>query len=58
MTLCLTLWIPCAFTEKGLPEGIQVVATPRHEANLINFGYILQTIFAISNQLPFSPKIY
>ena len=58
MTSCPTLCIPCGFTEKGLPIGIQVVAAPRHEASLINFGHKLQTIFGISNQLPISPRTY
>ena len=58
MTSCPTLCIPCGFTETGLPVGIQVVAAPRHEANLINIGYKLQKIFAVSNQLPISPKTY
>ena len=48
----------CGLTEKGLPIGIQVVAAPRHEASLINFGHKLQTIFAISNQLPITPRSY
>jgi len=58
MTSCPTLCIPCGFTEKGLPIGIQVVAAPRQEASLINFGHKLQTIFGISNQLPISPRTY
>ena len=58
MTSCPTLCIPCGFTETGLPIGIQVVAAPRHEASLMNFGHKLQTIFEISNQLPISPKTY
>ena len=57
MTSCPTLCIPCGFTEKGLPIGIQVVAPPRHEANLINFGHKLQTIFAVSDQLPISKNL-
>ena len=56
MTSCPTLCIPCGFTKKGLPIGIQVVAAPRHEARLIKFGHTLQTIFEISNQLPISPR--
>ena len=58
MTSCPTLCIPCGFTEKGLPIGIQIVAPPRHEANLINVGHKLQTIFGISNQLPVSPRTF
>ena len=58
MTSCPTLCIPCGFTEKRLPIGIQVVAAPRHEATLINFGHKLQTIFGISNKLPISPRTF
>ena len=56
MTSCPTLCIPCGFTETGLPIGIQVVAAPRHESNLLNFGHKLQTIFKISELLPIAPR--
>ena len=56
MTSCPTLCIPCGFTETGLPIGIQIVAPPRHEANLINFGWKLQKILSVSDQLPISPR--
>ena len=58
MTSCPTLCIPCGLTEKGLSIRLQVVAAPRHEISLINFGHKLQTIFAISNQLPITPRSY
>ena len=56
MTSCPTLCIPCGFTKTGLPIGIQVVAPPRNEANLINFGHKLESIFEVSKQLPISPR--
>ena len=56
MTSCPTLCIPCGFTEIGLPIGIQIVAPPRHEAHLINFGWKLQKILSVSDQLPISPR--
>ena len=56
MTSCPKLCIPFGFTDRGLPIGIHVVAAPRNEANLINFGFKLQTIFTISNKLLISPR--
>ena len=56
MTSCPTLSIPCGITKSGLPIGIQVIAPPRHEANLLNFGNKLQKIFGISKLLPISPR--
>ncbi len=56
MTSCPTLCIPCGFTESGLPVGIQIIAAPRNEQNLLNFGCALQEIFGVSKELPITPK--
>ena len=56
MTSCPALSIPCGITKSGLPIGIQVVAPPRQEAKLLNFGIKLQEIFGVSKLLPISPR--
>ena len=56
MTACPTLSIPCGISKSGLPIGIQIVAPPRHEAALLNFGVKLQEIFGVSKLLPIAPR--
>ena len=56
MTSCPALSIPCGITKSGLPIGIQVVAPPGHEPELLNFGIKLQEIFGVSKLLPISPR--
>ena len=58
MTACPTLSIPCGISKSGLPIGIQVVAPPRHEAELLNFGTKLQEIFGVSKLLPIAPRSF
>ncbi len=38
LTGCPALSLPCGFTPHGLPVGIQLVARPRHEAQLLAFA--------------------
>ena len=54
MTACPTLSIPCGITKSGLPVGIQVIAPPRKEASLLNFGMKLEEIFGMVKKLPVS----
>jgi amidase len=56
MTACPVLTIPCGFTSKGLPVGIQIVGKPRGEAALLRAGLRLEEIFAIAPQLPIDPR--
>jgi amidase len=56
MTACPVLTIPCGFTSKGLPVGIQIVGRPRGEAALLRAGLRLEEIFAIAPQLPIDPR--
>jgi len=56
MTSCPVLSLPCGFTEKGLPVGLQIVARPRGEAELLRDGFRMEEIFGMAEKLPINPK--
>jgi len=56
MTSCPVLSLPCGFTEKGLPVGLQIVARPRGEAELLRDGFRMEEIFGMAVKLPINPK--
>jgi len=56
MTSCPVLSLPCEFTEKGLPVGLQIVARPRGEAELLRDGFRMEEIFGMAVKLPINPK--
>ena len=56
MTSCPVLSLPCEFTEKGLSVGLQIVARPRGEAELLRDGFRLEEIFGMAVKLPINPK--
>ena len=56
MTSCPVLSLPCGFTEKGLPVGLQIVARPRGEAELLRDGFRMEQIFGMAVKLPINPK--
>lgn len=47
--------IPAGFTKSGLPVGLQVVARPRSEAELLAFCAILEADLGLSTRLPVDP---
>src|SRR3546814_4550770 len=47
--------IPAGFTKSGLPVGLQVVARPRSEAELLAFCGILEADLGLSKRLPVDP---
>ena len=48
--------IPCGFTRSGLPVGLQIVARPRGEAELLAFSALLEAAFGLSGQVPIDPR--
>ena len=57
MTSCPVVSIPCGFTAKGLPVGIQIMGKPRGEAALLRAAHRLEEIFGIAGQLPIDPRV-
>lgn len=47
--------IPAGFTRSGLPVGLQVVARPRGEAELLAFCAILEADLGLASRLPLDP---
>ena len=56
MTACPTINIPCGFTKKGLPVGVQLVGKPRGEVQLLQYAKIMEEVMGISKQLPIHPR--
>lgn len=49
------LSLPCGFTARGLPVGLQMIGRPRGEAGLLSAAGVLQDALAL-NHLPIDPR--
>ena len=49
--------LPCGFTDRGLPVGLQVVGPPRGEAPLLGAARLMEDAFSIAKQLPIDPRL-
>lgn len=49
--------IPCGFTRSGRPIGLQVVARPRGEAELLAFCAVLEADLGLSGRVPLDPIV-
>lgn len=56
LTACPILNIPCGFTAKGLPVGLQLVGKPRGEAALLRAAKWIEDQFGVAGHLPISPR--
>jgi amidase len=56
LTCCPALSIPCGFTKAGLPVGLQIVAAPRAEAQLLAGAKILEDVLGLRGTTPIPPK--
>ena len=56
MTSCPVLSLPCGFTKKGLPVGLQIVGRPRGEAELLRDASRMEEIFDVAHFLPINPQ--
>ena len=58
LTNCPSLSIPCGFTEtSGLPVGLQMVAAPGREADLLCAALAFERAHPYSDQVPIDPRI-
>src|SRR5438552_3931298 len=56
LVCCPALSLPCGFTASGLPVGLQVVAPPRGEAQLLAGSKVLEDIRGVRGQAPTEPR--
>src|SRR5215207_8669885 len=56
LVCCPALSLPCGFTASGLPVGLQVVAPPRGEAQLLAGSRVLEDILGLRGTTPIDPR--
>ena len=56
LVCCPALSLPCGFTASGLPVGLQVVAPPRGEAQLLAGARVLEDILGLRGTTPIDPR--
>jgi amidase len=56
LACCPALSLPCGFTAKGLPVGLQMVAPPRGEAKLLASAKVLEDMLGLRGITPIDPK--
>jgi amidase len=57
LVCCPALSLPCGFTASGLPVGLQMVAAPRGEAQLLAGAKVLEDILGLRGTTPIDPRI-
>jgi amidase len=56
LVCCPALSLPCGFTASGLPVGLQIVAPPRGEAQLLAGAKVLEDILGLRGTTPIDPR--
>jgi amidase len=56
LACCPALSLPCGFTASGLPVGLQVVAPPRGEAQLLAGARVLEDMLGLRGATPIDPR--
>jgi amidase len=56
LVCCPALSLPCGFTASGLPIGLQMVAAPRGEAQLLAGAKLLEDILGFRGTTPIDPR--
>jgi amidase len=56
LACCPALSLPCGFTASGLPVGLQMVAKPRAEAELLTGAKLLEDILGVRCTTPIDPR--
>ena len=57
VTACPALSVPCGFTEKGLPVGLQMLAPPQREDQLLSAAFDYEKLSELDSRVPIDPKI-
>jgi amidase len=56
LVCCPALSLPCGFTASGLPVGLQMVAPPRGESQLLAGARVLEDILGLRGTTPIDPR--
>jgi amidase len=56
LVCCPALSLPCGFTASGLPIGLQMVAAPRGDAQLLAGAKVLEDILGVRGKTPIDPR--
>jgi amidase len=56
LVCCPALSLPCGFTASGLPVGLQMVAPPRGEAQLLAGARVLEDALGVRGTTPIDPR--
>jgi amidase len=56
LACCPALSLPCGFTTSGLPIGLQMVAKPRGEAELLAGAKVLEDVLGMRGTTPIDPR--
>jgi amidase len=56
LVCCPALSLPCGFTATGLPVGLQMVAAPRGEAQLLAGARVLEDMLGVRGTTPIDPR--
>jgi amidase len=56
LVCCPALSMPCGFTASGLPVGLQVIAPPRGEAQVLAGARMFEDILGLRNITPIDPR--
>lgn len=56
LVCCPALSLPCGFTSSGLPVGLQIVAAPRAEGQLLASAKLLEDILGLRGSTPIDPQ--
>ncbi|KIZ35087.1 MULTISPECIES: amidase family protein [Rhodopseudomonas] len=56
LVCCPALSLPCGFTSRGLPVGLQMVAPPRADARLLAGAAVLEDILGLRGTTPIDPR--
>ncbi len=57
LVCCPALSLPCGFTASGLPVGLQMVAAPRGEAQLLAGAKLLEDVLGVRGTTPIDPRL-
>jgi amidase len=55
LTACPAISIPAGFTEEKLPVGIQIVAPPHRDADLLRAAAKVEELLCLHDKLPIDP---
>jgi amidase len=58
LACCPALSLPCGFTASGLPVGLQIIAAPRAEAQLLGGARVLEDILGLRGTTPIDPRVH